>query len=149
MNALQEPRNASELHYLATATEGMPTMRQRLDALAYLHAQGRTLPDTTATAESRVAWADRERIEAQTKARNAAAAAPALSALRGPLRTTAAPKAGTSGTPTRARAAAAKAAPQGLSYADRLRASLKSNRLTPAARSRIEAELSTLERSRP
>jgi hypothetical protein len=57
--ALAEPRNASELEVLVKPTATMPTLQARREALAFLHSRGMTLPDTTASAESRAAWANR------------------------------------------------------------------------------------------
>lgn len=56
MTKTTEPRNASELHFLTVATAGAPTLAHRLEHLAAVHAQGQTLPDTTATPEARAAW---------------------------------------------------------------------------------------------
>ena len=56
---LMQPRNASELAYLTTPTAGTPTLAARREALAFMHVRGLTLPDTTATAASCAAWANR------------------------------------------------------------------------------------------
>jgi len=54
---LTAPRNASEFHHLVTPTPGMPSLKARQDALAFIHARFGNLPDDTASAASRAAWA--------------------------------------------------------------------------------------------
>lgn len=64
MNRTTQPTNATELAYLATATPNAPTMAQRLDALAFVHAKGQTLPDDTKDAQAIAAWASRDKLSA-------------------------------------------------------------------------------------
>jgi len=56
MQTNTDPRNAAEWIWLTTPTAGMPGLQQRVKALAYMHGQGQTLPDTS-TAQQRAAWA--------------------------------------------------------------------------------------------
>ena len=135
-----EPRNASELHYLATATEMGPTLDHRTKILADFHAKGLTLPDTTASDASRAAWSARAALASKAKA-PARVAAPAPAAVAVPK-----PAPFASENPAPAAKAPAKAPESKQSYADRLRASLNSPALTDKAREEIKAELARLPR---
>ena len=56
---LMYSRKASELQVLATPSRLQPTLAARRETLAFFYARGMTMPDNTATAASRAAWAAR------------------------------------------------------------------------------------------
>jgi hypothetical protein len=139
MNAIQlnhaQPVNASEVAYLANATPSAPTLEQRAERLAGLHALGQALPDNTASSEARAAWAKRGELAAPAAASSVPAAVARRPAPMVSVAATVAPVAAQTVNPAPAR-----------SYSQRLRDSLAGRKLTPGARAAIETELAGLKK---
>lgn len=80
-----QPRTAAEFEYLATATPHMPTLAERTEALAMLHAQGRTLEGNASTPEMQKAWDNRHTL-ANAATKPTTPAAPKVSAPAAPVK---------------------------------------------------------------